>query len=365
MKDKEKENEKVEENENEFIFEPKKKPIRRSSLAVQQMNVLFKNRLNNKDNEIIDNGIKEREKNRRRYSQSLIIPYIPLTRKQKVKEIVNMDKTSANRFNEYSNIFENIKNQINDINNSLLNSYILNNSNSNVDKDPTQIINTTSKKKSKQNSMFKPYNNSNEKNENLKYSKVKSKKKVKNHYHHRHNFNNNLNNYNINNNIIVGLNDNKDNEEIEEDDNIEKKKEIKDKDKKKHKNKKNNSKNHHTNHNNHINNINNYNINNNIIIGLSDDDYIHNKTLDENIRNIYLNYSPAPNSLRNTKTKNRQFIKKHLYNSSDSFSKSERKFLRNKNTYNDFYYEPTLNDNDINRYSSGIQEIKYCKCSIF
>ena len=314
MKDKEKENEneKVEENENEFIFEPKKKPIRRSSLAVQQMNVLFKNRLNNKDNEIIDNGIKEREKNRRRYSKSLIIPYIPLTRKQKVKEIVNMDKTSANRFNEYSNIFENIKNQINDINNSLLNSYILNNSNSNVDKDPTQIINTTSKKKSKQNSMFKPYNNSNEKNENLKYSKVKNKKKVKNHYHHRHNFNNNLNNYNINNNIIVGLNDNKDNEEIEEDDNID------------------------------------------------------GRTLDENIRNIYLNYSPAPNSLRETKTKNRQFIKRYLSKTAEHYPKSERKFIikNNKPYIRDFYYEPTLDENDQNNYQE-IKEIKYCKCNIF
>ena len=124
MEDKEKENE----NENEYIFVPKKntKPIRRSSVTIQQMNFIFKNRLNNKENEVIDNGIKEREKNRRRFSQTLVIPYIPLTRKQKVKEIVNMDKTSANRFNEYSNIFENIKNQINDINNSLLNSNILN-----------------------------------------------------------------------------------------------------------------------------------------------------------------------------------------------------------------------------------------------
>ena len=291
-------NKEEKDNENDDLFTiDKKNIVRRASVAMKNMNFLFNHRKDNKGNDIMDNSIKEKVINRRRYSQSLIMPYIPLTRKQKVKEIVNMDKTSQNRFNEYSHIFDQIKNQISDINNSLLNGNLLNNS------CHSNRINNISRNKTKpENSMFKP-------------DKVSEK--------------------------------------------------TENKDKKKYKNKKNNSKNHHTKHNNHINNINNYNINNNIIIGLSDDDYIDNKTLDENIRNIYLNYSPAPNSLRNTKTKNRQFIKKHLYNSSDSFSKSERKFLRNKNTYNDFYYEPTLNDNDINRYSSGIQEIKYCKCSIF
>ena len=292
-------------NENDDLFKiDKKNIIRRASVTMKNMDFLFRNPKINKGNDILDNRIKEKEKNRRRYSQTLIMPYIPLTRKQKVKEIVNMDKTSQNRFNEYSYIFDHIKNQISDINNSLLNNNLLNNSSH------SNKINTSRNKSKPENSMFKP-------------------KKLS--------------------------------------DNIEKKKENKDKDKdkKKYKNKKNNSKNHHSNHNNHINNINNYNINNNIIIGLSDDDYIDNQTLDENIRNIYLNYSPAPNSLRNTKNKNRQFIKKHLYNSSDSISKTERRFMRNKNNVNDFYYEPTLNDNDINRYSSGIQEIKYCKCIIF
>ena len=289
MEDKEKENE----NENEYIF------------------VIFKNRLNNKENEVIDNGIKEREKNRRRYSQTLVIPYIPLTRKQKVKEIVNMDKTSANRFNEYSNIFENIKNQINDINNSLLNSNILNNSNSNVEKDSSRIINTTSRKKSKQDSMFKHFNSNIEKDISSNSSKIKTKK-VKNHHHHSHNFNNNLNNYNINNNIIVGLNDNEknENEEIEEEDNIDC------------------------------------------------------KTLDENIRHIYLNYSPAPNSLRGTKTKNRQFIKRYI--NTDNYPKNKGKFIitNNKPSPRDFYYEPTLDENDKNTYQE-IKEIKYCKCIIF
>ena len=296
-------NKEEKDNENDDLFTiDKKNIVRRASVAMQNMNFLFNHRKDNKGNNIMDNSIKEKVINRRRYSQSLIMPYIPLTRKQKVKEIVNMDKTSQNRFNEYSYIFDHIKNQISDINNSLLNGNLLNNS------CHSNKMNISRTKTKPENSMFKP-KKLNDKNEN--------------------------------------------------------KDKDKDKDKKKYKNKKNNSKNHHTKHNNHINNINNYNINNNIIIGLSDDDYIDNKTLDENINNIYLNYSTAPNSLRNTKTKNRQFIKKHLYNSSDSFSKTERKFLRNKNNFNEFYYEPTLNDNDDNRYSSGIQEIKYCKCSIF
>ena len=95
------------------------KAMKRGSVAMQQINFLFKHK-ESKEEDIIDSLIKEREKNRRRYSQSLVMPYIPLTRKQKVKEIVNMDKTSANRFNEYSHIFDHIKNQISDINNSLL-----------------------------------------------------------------------------------------------------------------------------------------------------------------------------------------------------------------------------------------------------
>ncbi len=288
---------------------------------MQQMNNIFKNQLNNKDSGIIDTFIKEREKNRRRYSQSLVMPYIPLTRKQKVKEIVNMDKTSANRFNEYSHIFDHIKHQISDINNSLLSGNILNNSiNSNR-------INNYSRGKSRpENSMFKPDSNIDDKEENIINYKLKSRN------------NKYLNNKKKNDSINKNNNDNNNN--LNNNDNLNEEK------------------------------LNNNKKNENIIVGLSEsedeeEEHIDNKTLDENINNIYLNYSPAPNSLRNTKTKNRQFIKKHLYNSSDSFSKTERKFLRNKNNFNEFYYEPTLNDNDDNRYSSGIQEIKYCKCSIF
>ena len=292
---------------NEKEKENKKKPIKRGSVAMQQINLLFKND-QNKDEEIIDSLIKEREKNRRRYSQSLIMPYIPLTRKEKVKEIVNMDKTSANRFNEYSQIFDHIKNQISDINNSLLSGNILNNSHHNIDSFSNKMSSSRQKIKI-ENSMFKPDNNE-EKDNNLN-SKLKSKKinhiKNKNYINNNLNYNNNNNNYS--NNIIIGLNNSDD----------------------------------------------------------EDDDYIDNKTLDENIRHIYLNYSPAPNSLRLTKTKNRQFITKFKKKNNENNSKTDKRFILRNNSHNnkDFYFEPTLDGTDKNRYSTEIKEIKYCKCIIF
>ena len=91
---------------------------------MKQIKFIFAN--HNKQNQIIDNLIKTKEVNRRTYSQTLVIPYIPLTKKQKFKEIFDMDKSSQNRFNEYSNIFEQIISQTSDINNSLENLIIHN-----------------------------------------------------------------------------------------------------------------------------------------------------------------------------------------------------------------------------------------------
>jgi hypothetical protein len=97
---------------------------------------------------------------------------------------------------------------------------------------------------------------------------------------------------------------------------------------------------------------------------IEEEDNIDCKTLDENIRHIYLNYSPAPNSLRGTKTKNRQFIKRYI--NTDNYPKNKGKFIitNNKPSPRDFYYEPTLDENDKNTYQE-IKEIKYCKCIIF
>ena len=289
------------------------KPIKRGSVAMQQINLLFKND-ENKEEEIIDGLIKEREKNRRRYSQSLVMPYIPLTRKQKVKEIVNMDKTSANRFNEYSQIFDHIKNQISDINNSLLSGNILNNTHYNIDSFSNKMSSSRQKIKI-ENSMFKhDINEEKDINLNLKLKNKINRLKLKN------DINNNLNNNNTNTNNT---------------------------------------------------NINNTNTNN-IIIGLNnsddeDDDYIDNKTIDENIRHIYLNYSPAPNSLRLTKAKNKQYINKFKKKNIENNSKIDKRFILRNNSHNtrDFYFEPTLDGTDKNRYSTEIKEIKYCKCIIF
>ena len=53
------------------------------------------------------------------YSRSLI-EYVPLTKREKVNIIEDMDEVSSNRFQKYSNIFEQIKNQIYDINQSII-----------------------------------------------------------------------------------------------------------------------------------------------------------------------------------------------------------------------------------------------------
>lgn len=68
------------------------------------------------------------------YSRSLIVePYVPLTKKEKVSIIENIDESTSTRFKKYSNIFEQIKQQINDINTSLL---LSNNNEANTNRKP-------------------------------------------------------------------------------------------------------------------------------------------------------------------------------------------------------------------------------------
>ena len=77
---------------------------------------------NVKENFKIDNTIEELIKKRnvmKSYSRSLI-EYVPLTKREKVNIIEDMDEVSSNRFQKYSNIFEQIKNQIYDINHSII-----------------------------------------------------------------------------------------------------------------------------------------------------------------------------------------------------------------------------------------------------
>lgn len=79
------------------------------------------------EEELLDDLIKCRRTALKSYSRSLVeCPYIPLTKNQKVNMIEDMNESSTTRFKKYSNIFEQIKNQINDINNSLLNNSNIN-----------------------------------------------------------------------------------------------------------------------------------------------------------------------------------------------------------------------------------------------
>lgn len=71
------------------------------------------------EKEQIEIIIRQRNQHCHVFSQSLLNPYTPLTIKDKEKVIEDMNESSINRFMEYNNIFDQIKQQINDINNSL------------------------------------------------------------------------------------------------------------------------------------------------------------------------------------------------------------------------------------------------------
>lgn len=72
-----------------------------------------------KEIEEIDKLIEQRDLIKQKLSRSTIETYVPLTETEKVKEIQELDESSTNRFREYSNLFDKIKTQIKDINNSL------------------------------------------------------------------------------------------------------------------------------------------------------------------------------------------------------------------------------------------------------
>ena len=281
------------------------KNIHRKSAIGKEINFIFGN--HNKQKQIIDNLIKTKEANRRRYSQTLAIPYIPLTKKQKVKEIFDMDKSCQNRFNEYSNIFEQIKNQISDINYSLEN---INNS-QHIDRNDNRL-NSHKYKTKTEHSIHTFIDEKDE--DNIVISKKQS-------------------------NVIQSKDDNEELFFIDKEFENEKEKII--------------------NNDNDIENKidNSFSINN--FNNENDNDDFDNNGIDENTRNIYLNYSRSPNSLKNTKRNNRIFLKKKYLKHNINFDYKERSLSK------DFYYEPTLDDNNKNAYSTEINEIKYCKCNIF
>ena len=80
----------------------------------------------NKNIKEINEIIKNKNLTSRFFSKSFATRYIPLSKKEKENEIKNMNETSLNRFKTYSNIFEQIKKEINDINSNLNNSFMSN-----------------------------------------------------------------------------------------------------------------------------------------------------------------------------------------------------------------------------------------------
>ena len=80
----------------------------------------------NKNIKEINEIIKNKNLTSRFFSKSFATRYIPLSKKEKENEIKNMNESSLNRFKTYSNIFEQIKKEINDINSNLNNSFMSN-----------------------------------------------------------------------------------------------------------------------------------------------------------------------------------------------------------------------------------------------
>jgi hypothetical protein len=64
----------------------------------------------------IDDLIIKRNEHKKLYSKSLVnSPYTPLSKTYKIKELAEISNTTCERFKKYSNIFEQIKQEINDI----------------------------------------------------------------------------------------------------------------------------------------------------------------------------------------------------------------------------------------------------------
>lgn len=65
---------------------------------------------------MIDDLIQKRNENKKKYSKSLVTSYRPLSTFDKIKEFTEINNSSGERFQKYSNIFEQIKQEINNIN---------------------------------------------------------------------------------------------------------------------------------------------------------------------------------------------------------------------------------------------------------
>ena len=97
---------------------PQRRMIR--STTVMRVNLSKRNKEKLKDVNDLADLLKVGPEMRKLYSEKLVKEYTPLTNEQKENELKDMNLQSQKRFTEYSNIFDQIKDHITDINNSLI-----------------------------------------------------------------------------------------------------------------------------------------------------------------------------------------------------------------------------------------------------
>ena len=97
---------------------PQRRMIR--STTVMRVNISKRNKEKLKEVNDLADLLKVGPEMRKLYSEKLVKEYIPLTNEQKENELKDMNLQSQKRFTEYSNIFDQIKDHITDINNSLI-----------------------------------------------------------------------------------------------------------------------------------------------------------------------------------------------------------------------------------------------------
>jgi hypothetical protein len=98
---------------------PQRRMIR--STTVMRVNLSKRNKEKLKEVHDLADLLKVGPEMRKLYSEKLVKEYIPLTNEQKENELKDLNLQSQKRFTEYSNIFDQIKDHITDINNSLTN----------------------------------------------------------------------------------------------------------------------------------------------------------------------------------------------------------------------------------------------------
>ena len=97
---------------------PQRRMIR--STTVMRVNISKRNKEKLKEVNDLADLLKVGPEIRKLYSEKLVKEYTPLTNEQKENELKDMNLQSQKRFTEYSNIFDQIKDHITDINNSLI-----------------------------------------------------------------------------------------------------------------------------------------------------------------------------------------------------------------------------------------------------